>query len=526
MYNILRLPLMIDLGISGTNRQNIIEIDVSAWREKWSDATFNIFVVRPTETADNTYPADTVLDGNVLRWTIHYADVEKVGNGWLEVHASRVGTDELYAKSAVVRTIVAQSATGEAGETPEVAQPWTQRVEQAASIAEAAAQRAERAATHSPIIDVSGYWALWNVELGAYVVTEYPSQGTDGQDGFSPTVTIETIEGGHRVTITDKSGAHIFDVMDGQGGGGSGTVKTVNNIQPDTDGNVQLSPANVGAATAQGLTDEMTRATTAEAGLQAQVTQQSETIATKLAEPSSGLAVGKYFRISSIDENGHAVLEAVDAPEGKVEDVLVGDASAVQNKVAKLEVYNESNKNTGTPVLVRTTENYGFTVFRSSYHYLALQSASSNGLNLRSQVGAGGGRYGAVTPSNLDHAVKAAMSDGVGAAWTDAEKSGAWQRLTSIKSTMDSVAVAGAAYYLGELTALTITMPTDALLGQSITVVFSSGATACTLTCDLTGFDFVPKANETNKLTFTLIHKADATVTGDTDKWIYESKEF
>ncbi|MGN1368447.1 MAG: collagen-like protein [Aristaeellaceae bacterium] len=36
----------------------------------------------------------------------------------------------------------------------------------------------------------------------------------------------------------------------------------------------------------------------------------------KLTEPATGLAVGKYFRIAALDENGHAVLEAVDAPVG------------------------------------------------------------------------------------------------------------------------------------------------------------------------------------------------------------------
>lgn len=41
----------------------------------------------------------------------------------------------------------------------------------------------------------------------------------DGEDGYSPTVEVEDITGGHRVTITDKDGAHIFDVMDGSGGG-------------------------------------------------------------------------------------------------------------------------------------------------------------------------------------------------------------------------------------------------------------------------------------------------------------------
>ena len=44
--------------------------------------------------------------------------------------------------------------------------------------------------------------------------------GADGQDGFSPVVAVADIEGGHRVTITDKDGNKTFDVMDGQGGTG------------------------------------------------------------------------------------------------------------------------------------------------------------------------------------------------------------------------------------------------------------------------------------------------------------------
>ena len=44
------------------------------------------------------------------------------------------------------------------------------------------------------------------------------SSGTDGQDGYSPTVAITDITGGHRVTITDKNGDKTFDVMDGAKG--------------------------------------------------------------------------------------------------------------------------------------------------------------------------------------------------------------------------------------------------------------------------------------------------------------------
>ena len=44
--------------------------------------------------------------------------------------------------------------------------------------------------------------------------------GDDGTDGYSPTVTITDITGGHRITITDINGAHSYDCMDGTGGGG------------------------------------------------------------------------------------------------------------------------------------------------------------------------------------------------------------------------------------------------------------------------------------------------------------------
>lgn len=48
--------------------------------------------------------------------------------------------------------------------------------------------------------------------------------GADGKDGFSPTVSVTDITGGHRVTITDADGTQSFDVMDGKDGTGGGTA--------------------------------------------------------------------------------------------------------------------------------------------------------------------------------------------------------------------------------------------------------------------------------------------------------------
>lgn len=39
-----------------------------------------------------------------------------------------------------------------------------------------------------------------------------------GQDGYSPTVGVTIIDGGHRITITDYAGMRSFDVLDGHDG--------------------------------------------------------------------------------------------------------------------------------------------------------------------------------------------------------------------------------------------------------------------------------------------------------------------
>lgn len=77
----------------------------------------------------------------------------------------------------------------------------------------------------------------------------------DGDDGYSPTVTVQDITGGHRVTITDAEGDHTFDVMDGQGGGGGTSdysdltnKPSINNVT--LTGNKSLADLGIAAASA------------------------------------------------------------------------------------------------------------------------------------------------------------------------------------------------------------------------------------------------------------------------------------
>ena len=54
------------------------------------------------------------------------------------------------------------------------------------------------------------------------------SNGTNGTDGVSPTISVSSITGGHRLTITDVNGTSTVDVMDGTNGsnGSNGTNGT------------------------------------------------------------------------------------------------------------------------------------------------------------------------------------------------------------------------------------------------------------------------------------------------------------
>ena len=79
-------------------------------------------------------------------------------------------------------------------------------------------------------------------------------QGPAGANGVSPTISIEAIDGGNRVTITDANGPKVFNVMDGKDGspGTNGSdaqaiVYTINGKNADSNGNFELNASSVGA---------------------------------------------------------------------------------------------------------------------------------------------------------------------------------------------------------------------------------------------------------------------------------------
>ena len=76
------------------------------------------------------------------------------------------------------------------------------------------------------------------------------------------------------------------------------------------------------------------------------------------------------------------------------------------------------------------------------------------------------------------------------------------QDKTDIRTALDDVAVAGAQYYLGEQTDVSIVLPADADVGQIVLVSWYNGDTAATLsiTGTMLDFDFTPSANTRSEI--------------------------
>lgn len=178
MFEIGRLTRL-NLGYTGEANSRPIEICVADWLADWPGAAIGLLLMRPGE--DTFYPAKTSVENGVLQYTPTRADVELPGDGLAQI----VLTDEndVELRSRVVRTCIEPSLPGSEAEAPEEPmRPFVDQVLEAAARAEAAADNAEAAAKRAE--EAAG--------------------------------------------------------MIGPGGGGTGTVTSVNGVQPDDAGNVEI----------------------------------------------------------------------------------------------------------------------------------------------------------------------------------------------------------------------------------------------------------------------------------------------
>ena len=569
--------VIIPLGKQGENlATRVLFPFADEWRLLFGDGTFQLLHQRQSDAEPHAVTVG--VDGENVVWNVENVDVAVPGVGKCELNYLVGGA---LAKSITYSTKTAESLSDVGDTPPEPWESWIEEVLQAGSQAQESANSASASATVASAAAIGATTAKTAAETAAAnaasAKTAAETARTAAQAAASSAVSAKTaaetaatsaaesaeeiedltvsasgLPAGSTPIVTKTGGGGTpynlaFGIPKGADGspGADGITPTIGNNGNWFLGDTDTGKPSRGQQGERG-SDAAVTAENIEAALgyvpadEEELDAKQDTItdlatirtgagkgATALQPPASGLAVNKYFRVASVDP---LTLEAVDAPDAAMKIKLDGTAQTPGSD-GYVDIPTCTVNSLLPGMFTGASPNTGNDCFENS------SWAGQKGITIRKlSVAHLRSRYtgmrGVVGTSNFDQAVKIAMCDpGTGTGddtskpliWTDAEKTGAWSRLNSIKSTMDAVAVAGAKYFLGEQTAVSITMPTDALLGQAIEVNFASGATAATLTCDLTGFDFTPKANTTNKLTFTLIHKSAGT--GDEDQWSVEVEE-
>ena len=188
---------VIHIGRVAENDYTRVQIDAGEIYADYPNASVSLTVQPP---AGEAYPAVVTRDGNMVVWDVPDSALTAEGSGEIQLTFT---ADEVVVKSAIGRISVCRSILGN-GEIPDPLEDF---------LAEAGA-----ALTAIPeTIDT----ALAEAKASGEFDGADGRDGTDGQDGadgFSPVVAVESITGGHSVSVTDAGGTQTFNVMDGADG--------------------------------------------------------------------------------------------------------------------------------------------------------------------------------------------------------------------------------------------------------------------------------------------------------------------
>lgn len=145
-------------------------------------------------------------------------------------------------------------------------------------------------------------------------------------------------------------------------------------------------------------------------------------LSTKITAPENP-EVGKVFKIKSVNDDGTFIGEWADG--GANLDVRINGKSIVQDGVAEIPKIGTDKSG-----LIEYKSGYGLQLI---YDYLLVLGATEAQITNRT------GSRAPITASNaLDYAVKAAMCDGKGAAWTTDEQAAARERMGAL-DTQDMI---------------------------------------------------------------------------------------
>lgn len=168
-----------------------------------------------------------------------------------------------------------------------------------------------------------------------------------------------------------------------------------------------------------------------------------EQIAGSLKEPASGLAVGKYFRVASIDDDGHVVLECVDAPTAPVQSVSAGGQALTPDANGNVNIPKAAYNVFGLISSPLDPHKTGVALASNSMAPMLYVEAITSSLwsSMRNTNPSGMGNSQPIVIGNIDHAVKLAMTDGIGTAWTASEQSAARARMGIVDTVSESYTI-------------------------------------------------------------------------------------
>ena len=124
MYEVDKIQYL-QIGVQGENDATDIEIDMSAWAEKYPDAVFHV-LFKPYN-ASTPSPMLTTYEAGVLTWTVGVGATAVVGVGYTEIRAQDSETG-LVKKSKIIPTAVENSVSGVETTPPASYQEWVTAV--------------------------------------------------------------------------------------------------------------------------------------------------------------------------------------------------------------------------------------------------------------------------------------------------------------------------------------------------------------------------------------------------------------
>lgn len=450
----------IPLGFVGENEHCQIVFLAEDVYQEYPHAAASL-TVRPPY--GEPYPAVVTRDGNNVVWTVKDSDLTRSGQGELQLSFT---TGEIVAKTYVGKTKVCRSIQP-TGDVPDPLEDF---------LTEAGAALTAIPETIDAALEAAK-------ESGEFDGPQGPA-GQDGQpgaDGYSPTITVNDITGGHRLTITDKAGTRTVDVMDGEDG----------------------APGQDGAAGADGFSPVIT-VTDITGGHRLTITTATGTQTVDVMDGSGGdpttliddtsTALDKVWSANKSNDLKSAINGKLDSPQtaGTQGQVLTSDGQGGQSwetpasggGVSDVKINNTSAVENGVATI--RLKQYGG-LYRTNENQIAVDLATAN------TIKTGTSTYTPIAPQYQHSAAfyglakaagdstQSASSNAVGT-YTETAKSAISDMLNAPEtvsgSTPSITAKAGVRYICGECSTLSITAPESGC----IDVVFTSGSTATVLT--------------------------------------------